>query len=144
MGTSTALVSAGGKTTVTTVAASPLQVLDGVREVVRTWSAHADLRERELTQRETIRAERDVQIERLRQETLRFKIYMERTYADRARMFDHMFARLDKSIDQGDRAVVEVTLGMIGQLIEQNPLQNYVRSTIERIERSKPGDVIDI
>ena len=78
----------------------------------------------EETKREAIRTNRDIQIEKIHQKCDLIRSYLDRTFDERARIFDKQFEVLDEALRTRDLKMLEMTLTHIHTLAAQSPFKN--------------------
>jgi hypothetical protein len=78
--------------------------------------------EQEQTKRENIRAYRDINVKAIEENSAILKLYLEKTFAERAFVIREMFDRLDKGLESGNIEVIAMTIGAIVDVTKQSPL----------------------
>lgn len=99
---------------------SQLNPLEVVREYVR-WLTVA---ETEQTERERIRARRDVAVLAIESEREVLKDYFEKRFDERRAVLDEMFGLLRHSVATKNDASLDAALRCIVQVVGDNPLQD--------------------
>lgn len=78
----------------------------------------------EETKRTEIEARMEVELARINAISTLISDYLNRTFDERADLFDKYFKTLDKAIENGDSELMAATLGSINSLAAQNPFKN--------------------
>lgn len=103
--------------------------------LVEAYKDYNHIKQVETTKREMIRAQRDVAISRIQAQKEVLQDYLQRTFAERASNFSHMFDMLDHGLASGDDKEIGIAMNMIVKQMEINPL--------EGINQLMSGNVID-
>jgi hypothetical protein len=97
--------------------------------------------EQEQTKRENIRAYRDINVKAIEENSAILKLYLEKTFAERAFVIQEMFDRLDKGLESGNIEVIALTISAIVDVTKQSPLAqareliaNYHNPNVTMIE----------
>ncbi|MCX7067887.1 MAG: hypothetical protein NTW85_09375 [Methylococcales bacterium] len=91
--------------------------------LVSAWKECSIVAEQEQTKRENIRAYRDINVKAIEENSAILKLYLEKTFAERAYSIQEMFDRLDKGIELGNTDLIASTIGAIVDIIKQSPLE---------------------
>jgi len=91
--------------------------------LVNAWKECSTISEQEQTKRENIRAYRDVNVKAIEENSAILKLYLEKTFEERAYTIQEMFDRLDKGIELGDTDIIALTIGAIVDITKQSPLE---------------------
>jgi len=91
--------------------------------LVSAWKECAIISEQEQTKRENIRAYRDINVKAIEENSAILKLYLEKTFAERAYTIQEMFDRLDKGIELGNADIIASTIGAIVDITKQSPLE---------------------
>jgi hypothetical protein len=91
--------------------------------LVGAWKECSIVAEQEQTKRENIRAYRDVNVKAIEENSAILKLYLEKTFAERAYSIQEMFDRLDKGIELGNTELIASTIGAIVDITKQSPLE---------------------
>lgn len=78
----------------------------------------------EETKRVEIRSRMEVEVTRINAISHLLSDYLNKTFDERAELFDNYFAVLDKAITSGDSDLMAATLGSINSLAAQSPFKN--------------------
>lgn len=78
----------------------------------------------EETKRVEIRSRMEVEVARINAISNLLSDYLNKTFDERAELFDNYFAVLDKAIASGDGELMAATLGSINSLAAQSPFKN--------------------
>lgn len=89
---------------------------------------HHALREQEETKRTAIREQSRVAIERIRAETSIVREYLHQSFAERRENFTQWFDLLDRAMEKGDTAAMQVALTGIVELTRQHPLADALNA----------------
>ena len=76
------------------------------------------------TKRETIRAERDVAIAKIKEMGELVRVYLEKTYDERRDIFAKQFEVIDASIASGNVEMLAMTLNSMNELAASSPFKN--------------------
>ena len=79
-------------------------------------------KQRELTNREAIRADRDITLARIKSQKEVLELYLKETFKERRDMLNQMFKALDKGLETGDIDVINSSLGGIIAVAKESPL----------------------
>lgn len=99
-----------------------VDALAAVREIVSAASEYGRVREEEQTKREAIAAVERVQVQRIQAAEGVLRDYFERSFAERAKTSQDMFARLDQALETGDPQVVNAVVRGVVDLAQASPL----------------------
>ncbi|MBQ9274747.1 MAG: hypothetical protein IJ228_08040 [Succinivibrio sp.] len=86
------------------------------------WKEWKKVHEVEKTKRESIRAQRDVAIERIRAEREVLQYYLEQTFAERRAVIAGMFEALDQGLKSDNLAIAERAMQSIVDTVRTSPL----------------------
>ncbi len=78
----------------------------------------------EETKRTQIKANMEVEVARINSISKLLSDYLDKTFDERAELFDNYFRVLDKAIAAGDAALMSATLGSINSLAAMSPFKN--------------------
>ncbi len=78
----------------------------------------------EETKRTEIRANMEVEVTRINAISKLLSDYLDKTFDERADLFDNYFHVLDRAIESGDTALMSATLGSINSLAAQSPFKD--------------------
>jgi hypothetical protein len=109
--------------------------------LVGAWKECSIVAEQEQTKRENIRAYRDINVKAIEENSAILKLYLEKTFAERAYTIQEMFDRLDKGLESGNTEVIALAIGAIVDIAKQSPLTaakeliaNYHNPNVTMIE----------
>lgn len=87
-----------------------------------SYSDYQKTKQRELTNREAIRADRDITLARIKSQKEVLELYLKETFKERRDMLNQMFKALDKGLETGDIDVINSSLGGIIAVAKESPL----------------------
>lgn len=109
--------------------------------LVNAWKECSIVSEQEQTKRENIRAYRDINVKAIEENSAILKLYLEKTFTERATTIQGMFERLDEGLKSGNTEVIALTIGAIIDITKQSPLAgarellaNYHDPNVKSIE----------
>jgi hypothetical protein len=103
----------------------PTSLVKGLLEMANVAKDYLNTRETEITKREEIRHNADVQIEKIRSQKEVFFKFIEVEYAERSKVYENLFEELDKGIEKGNDKLIEGALSAIITQIKTNPIENF-------------------
>ena len=80
--------------------------------------------ETEKTKREAIRANHDIAIERIRQSADIIRTYLDRSFDERAQIFNKQFEVVDEALRTGNMQMLDTGLNHINELAKQSPFKD--------------------
>lgn len=133
------------KKVITKIPKSPLPISNpavlAFNNLVNVWKECSIISEQEQTKREDIRAYRDINVKAIEENSAILKLYLEKTFAERAYTIQEMFDCLDKGLESGNTEVIALTIGAIVDITKQSPLTaakeliaNYHNPNVTMIE----------
>lgn len=102
--------------------AGPLQGLQALREMVDGARECFLVYQRETSKRAGLEAYQRVEVERIRAAESVLKSYFDAVFAERARLYDDLFDRLDTAMDSGDGPTVHDVLRGIVDVAQSSPI----------------------
>lgn len=87
-----------------------------------SYSDYQKTKQREMTNREAIRADRDITLARIKSQKEVLELYLKETFKERRDMLNQMFKALDKGLETGDIDVINSSLGGIIAVAKESPL----------------------
>ena len=97
-------------------------LLGGCKDLFDMAASAYQVSEVEATRRAEICAERDATLARLRAQTEMFQTYLDASFRQRGAVLDGLFSRLDRAMDRGDIAAVELILHAVVDTLRTSPL----------------------
>ncbi len=126
---STLKIQKGGNTISTSAEALNVvsQFCDLISNAIKTC-------ESEQTKREAIRAKRDIELEKIHQTADIIKTYLNRTFDERANIFNKQFEIVDEALRTGNIQMLELGLTHIHALAAQSPFKNL--SDLNQVQKA--------
>jgi len=90
--------------------------------LINAWKECTITRELEETKREGIRAFRDVNVKSIEESSAILKLYLERTFQERAVVIRKMFDHLDKGLADGNMQLASDAMTAIVSVLKHSPL----------------------
>lgn len=109
------------KTAVPTVS-NALDAKSAFQGLMDSYSDYQKTKQREMTNREAIRADRDITLARIKSQKEVLELYLKETFKERRDMLNQMFKALDKGLETGDIDVINSSLGSIIAVAKESPL----------------------
>lgn len=109
------------KTAVPTVS-NALDAKSAFQGLMDSYSDYQKTKQRELTNREAIRADRDITLARIKSQKEVLELYLKETFKERRDVLNQMFKALDKGLETGDIDVINSSLGGIIAVAKESPL----------------------
>ena len=103
---------------------NPEQCMAALNEIYSVADETIRYCEEQETKRETIRAERDVAIAKIKEMGELVKVYLEKTYDERLAVFTKQFEAIDVAIETGNVEMLAVTLNSMNELASSSPFKN--------------------
>lgn len=103
---------------------TPIAVAATIQEMVRQANETIRFCEEQETARTEIRAKANVEISKINAMAEMVRDYLERSFDERAGLFDNYFTVLDKALEQGDNTLVAQTLQSINSLAASSPFKD--------------------
>lgn len=122
---------------------SPIDVANLLKDVLDAAQAYAVTREEEATKREAIAARRDVLLSEIEAKRELFITYLNRSFDERERNFEKLFAVLDEALG-GDGSQVASILGSITTLAASSPFKELHDIEFVRAAVQDPDHVWDV
>lgn len=98
----------------------------------------------EETKRTEIKARMEVEVTRINAISNLLSDYLNKTFDERADLFNNYFSVLDKAIESGDTALMSATLSSINSLAAQSPFKNLADITTVQRQLEQAGTEWDI
>ncbi len=99
-----------------------VDAIAAVRELVSAASEYGRVREQEQTKRAVIAATERAFVARIHSAETVLRDYFERAFAERAKVSEEMFARLDHALESGDPQLVHAVVRGVVDLAQASPL----------------------
>lgn len=119
-------------------AVTPAQLASGIHKLIMVWGEYKKVCAIEQTERQNIRAKRDIELSRIRAQSNLVEKYLSQAYGERAVVFDRGFKSFERALDainagKGSTASVDAALKIIVCQIQQSPLEglNSLLKTME-------------
>ena len=109
------------KTAVPTVS-NALDAKSAFQGLMDSYSDYQKTKQREMTNREAIRADRDITLARIKSQKEVLELYLKETFKERRDVLNQMFKALDKGLETGDIDVINSSLGGIIAVVKESPL----------------------
>jgi len=119
---------------------SEAAVLDAFNILIGAWKDCKNTAEIEKTKRKNIKAWRDVNVKAIEESSNVLKIYLTRSFDERAVTIRGIFERLDRAIETDNLDTVGILLGSIVSIVKESPLAQ----ARQRIADFKNPDVLMI
>lgn len=103
---------------------SGAQALTALQDVINAGREYLILRQQEMTKRETIRAYEILETQRIKAAEDVLKTYFSLAFAERAKTFEELLARLDTAAEAGDTHTVSESLKAIVAIAQTSPLND--------------------
>jgi len=107
---------------------NPLALFTGLVEMATSVKDYLNTRETEITKREAIKHNANVQIEKIRSQKEIVLKFIEAEYAERSKVYEKFFVELDKAIETNNDRLVEVVMTGIITQIKENPLERFKKN----------------
>lgn len=98
----------------------------------------------EETKRTEIKARMEVEVTKINAISNLLSEYLNKTFDERADLFNNYFSVLDKAIESGDTALMSATLSSINSLAAQSPFKNLADITAVQRQLEQAGTEWDI
>lgn len=98
----------------------------------------------EETKRTEIKARMEVEVTKINAISNLLSEYLNKTFDERADLFNNYFSVLDKAIESGDTALMSATLSSINSLAAQSPFKNLADITAVQRQLGQAGTEWDI
>lgn len=96
--------------------------VDAFDNLVNAWKDCKNIAEVEKTKRENIKSWRDTNIKAIEENSAILKIYLERSFQERATTIQGTFERLDQAIADGNTEAVGLMMNAIVAIVKESPL----------------------
>ncbi len=100
----------------------PLDVAESFNTLVSAWKECTIIAEQEKTKRVAIRANRDVNVKAIEEQSAILKQYLEHVFVERAGVIQGMFKTLDSGLASGNTELISQSIGAIVSITKQSPL----------------------
>ncbi len=107
------------------------------------WTDYKQLREQELTKRESIQANTKVELARIESQSKFLREYFSAVFAERKENFDRSYILLEQGLAKGDDRQIETALTMIVTLVKESPIKQAAEA-MQQIKERKEGEIIDL
>jgi hypothetical protein len=95
---------------------------DAFDNLVNAWKDCKNTAEIEKTKRENIRSWRDTNIKAIEENSAILKLYLERSFQERATTIQGTFDRLDQALADGNIEAVGLMMNAIVSIVKESPL----------------------
>ena len=102
---------------------TPAQALEGLTLLVKAKSENHKVSQEEKTKRENIKANSDIEIEKIQSQKEVLKIYFEGVFSERRYMIEKMFDNLDKGIENDNLELIQMSMSSIVSIAKESPLK---------------------
>ena len=96
--------------------------VDAFDNLVNAWKDCKNTAEVEKTKRENIRSWRDTNIKAIEENSAILKLYLERSFQERAATIQGTFERLDQALADGNTEAVGLMMNAIVAIVKESPL----------------------
>ena len=96
--------------------------VDACDNLVNAWKDCKNTAEVEKTKRENIRSWRDTNIKAIEENSAILKLYLERSFQERAATIQGTFERLDQALADGNTEAVGLMMNAIVAIVKESPL----------------------
>jgi hypothetical protein len=101
--------------------------LEAANNLISAWKDYQNTHEIEETRRESIRANRNIQLAAIREQADALRKVLEGTFAERSKNFSNFFDMLNEGFSSDDDKKINVALSLITEQIKQNPMKQAVQ-----------------
>ncbi len=115
------ILSAAGKTA--GKAAPALAAVEASKGFFEAWFDYKKVREVEETKRESIRAQRDVAIAKIKAEKEILEKYLEQSFAERRYTIEETFKRFDSALESNNLELASQAMQSIVCIVKESPLK---------------------
>ncbi|WP_062381180.1 hypothetical protein [Demequina pelophila] len=122
---------------------SALEALAVLNTIVDAAQEYAQVREAEQTKRDVIEAQKQVALAEIHARSELFLTYLDRSFDEREKNFENLFAALDKAMTDGGGNVAEI-LGSITTLAAASPFKDLHDPVQVRAALDDPDKVWDV
>jgi hypothetical protein len=95
---------------------------DAFNNLVNAWKDCQNTAQIEKTKRENIKAWRDTNIKAIEESSSILKLYLERSFQERAATIQNTFTRLDTALASGNIEAVGLMMNSIVSIVKESPL----------------------
>lgn len=106
----------------------PTALVRGLLEMATVAKDYLNTREAEITKREQIRNNANIQIEKIRAQKEIFMKFIEVQYAERSMVYEKLFDQLDKGTENDNDKLIEGALSAIITQIKADPFGNFMKN----------------
>ncbi|QKJ67315.1 hypothetical protein HQN60_11740 [Deefgea piscis] len=96
--------------------------MDAFNNLVDAWKDCNNTAEIEKTKRENIKSWRDTNIKAIEENSAILKLYLEKSFQERASTIQGTFERLDQALVEGNSEVVGLMMNSIVAIVKESPL----------------------
>jgi len=96
--------------------------VDAFDNLFNAWKDYKNTAEIEKTKRENIRSWRDTNIKAIEENSAILKLYLERSFQERAATIQGTFERLDQALADGNTEAVGLMMNAIVAIVKESPL----------------------
>ncbi|OOF38243.1 hypothetical protein BKK49_10130 [Rodentibacter rarus] len=115
------------------IASNTLDTKNAYQQLLDCYKQCQNVKQRERTNREEIRSDRDVNLARIKAQKDILELYLKETFSERRTILNEMFKALDKGLETGDLQIINMSLGGILHIAEKSPL-TQARQMLEDVK----------
>ena len=123
---------------------SPVEAVKAIAAMGTEIAKAIQICQIEETKRTEIKAHMEVEVTRINAISKLLSDYLDKTFDERADLFDNYFRVLDRAIESGDTALMSATLGSINSLAAQSPFRNLADFSAVQQQLSQASTEWDI
>lgn len=120
-----------------------IDALGSARFILQAWQDYQKTLQSEETQREAIRAQASVEVERIRAQAGLLREYFDKVFLERRENFAHGFALLEAGFAKRDDRQIEAALTLIVTLVKESPIQQAAE-VMKQIRNRKDDGIVDL
>lgn len=107
-----------------------------LNEVIKASKEYEIAKEQEYTKRNAIRAQKEIALESIRQNSKNIERIIDKHYDQSLYSINEMLKRLDKGIEEGNQHLIALSLDGIVKTVQCNPLSHF--QSFDKEMREKP------
>ena len=111
--------------------------------LIGVWKDYKQLREQELTKRESIQANTKVELARIESQSKLLREYFSAVFTERKENFERSYFLLEQGLAKGDDRQIETALTMIVTLVKESPIKQAAEA-MQQIKERQDGKIIDL
>lgn len=105
-----------------TVVMSQIDAEKAYTGLIDSWKQYQEIKQREMTRREAIRADRDIALANIKAQKDILELYLNRTFDERKHNFERLFKTLDIAIKNDNLELMNGALSSIVEIAKTSPL----------------------